>query len=87
MGIPRFASRMRSYGSVSAIGRKGEPRKDQAVVDGPSLAHSLLQQCPGDVDGSGAILPQVHYSKLGEAAVAWLDDLQSYGFSMSVRNA
>lgn len=82
MGIPGFASRIRSHGSVGTIGRKGEPRDDHAIIDGPSLAHSLLQSSEISGRSGGGILPSWSYSALGKAAVAWLDALQEHGFMM-----
>lgn len=83
MGISRFASRIRCHGSVEVIGRKGEPRNDRAIIDGPSLAHALLQQCSEAITVSdGSIAPRYSYLAIGEAAIAWLDDLQEHGFVM-----
>lgn len=83
MGIPSFASRMRGYGAVDVLGRRGEPQNDGAVVDGPSLAHSLIQQTAGALQSNdGAIMPRYSYSALGAAAIAWLRSLEEYGFHM-----
>lgn len=81
MGIAGFASRMRSHGLVNVIGRKGELRKDHAIVDGPSLAHALLQSSSmPTADQERSIAPLFSYSTLGKAAIAWLDTLQEHGF-------
>lgn len=81
MGISRFASRIRDHGSVNVVGRKGESRNDYAIIDGPSLAHSLLGDHP-EQSKDGSIMPLPDYTALGEMAVAWLDNLQEHGSNM-----
>lgn len=81
MGISRFASRIRDHGAVNVISRKEDSRIDHAIVDGPSLAHSLLGDYPESRD-DGSIMPRPNYTALGEAVVAWLDNLQEHGFKM-----
>lgn len=81
MGISRFASRIRDHGSVNVIGRKGESRNDHAIIDGPSLAHSLLGNAPEE-GNDGSVMPRTSYDALGKAALAWLDNLQEHGFEM-----
>lgn len=86
MGIPGFASRIRCHGSTVVIGREGESRNDHAIIDGPSLAHALLQQCSDTVlKNDGGIFPQYSYAAIGKAAVTWLDDLQAHGFVVYVK--
>lgn len=83
MGIPGFASRIRHHGSISTLGRKGEHRGDHAIIDGPSMAHSLLHHAAaGAVKSKGAVMPRHSYSAIGEEAVAWVDTVAEHGFDM-----
>ena len=83
MGIKGFASRIRPYGSMATIGRKGDSCNDRAVIDGPSLAHSLLYQNSEIVaDREGGIFPRFNYGEIGKAAIDWLQTLETYGFAM-----
>lgn len=83
MGIPSFASRMRGYGSVGILSRREDSQTDRAIIDGPSMAHSLLQQTDQAVQSyNGTILPTYSYCALGEAAVTWLKNLEKCGFQV-----
>lgn len=83
MGIPGFASRMRHHGSTAIFGRRRQPQNDHAIIDGPSLAHAILQQpLEGIARDSSSTLPRCDYLALGRAAIAWLDNLEEHGFLM-----
>jgi len=84
MGIPGFASRMQAHGSTQVIGRKGEQCHSQAIIDGPSLAHTLARLVQDRHAHDAGIAPNVSYSEIGEAAVAWLENQESFGFKMCV---
>ncbi len=83
MGIQGLATQLRKYGRYRSILRSEAGAGDRiaAVIDGPSLAHSILRvtTCKLAKDG---IVPLYDYDVLGKAAVAWLDRLRAYGFNM-----
>ena len=87
MGIPRFASRMRHCASIEVIAteeRKSEIPNKLAVIDGPSLAHFIIQsEICGEYDNN-TVLMQCNYAEAGEATIKWLERLQLYGFEMCV---
>lgn len=87
MGIPRFAYRMREYGTVKIIGTQGREdesprRRALAIIDGPSLAHALFHTLRCDEQSTESIATICSYSALGIAAIDWLDNLWSYGFEV-----
>lgn len=53
-----------------------------AVIDGPSLAHSLFNSNKVAERSNIGIATDYSYAALGKAAVDWLDQLQSHGFQM-----
>lgn len=83
MGIPGLASQLHKYGSYISIPQRKIERHQQAVaiIDGPSLAHSLLGQGKFET-GKDGVVPHCDYQAIGRAAIAWLDNLRSYGFDM-----
>lgn len=86
MGIPGFYSRTRRYTHRIEIGRTGEDsraRSKLAIIDGPSLAHFSYYTAQYDSLNHG-LLPAIDYDRVGQAAMAFLDNLISYGFKLSV---
>ena len=89
MGIPRFAYRMQGYARTGVIGQAPEePTKTRvAIIDGPSLAHSVYQTTRSDepigVRAYGGI---VNYSGTAEAVITWLQLLEDHGFKMCVHD-
>ncbi|KAK5169698.1 uncharacterized protein LTR77_005676 [Saxophila tyrrhenica] len=83
MGVPGLASQIHKYGSYTSIPQTKSRRNDRiaAVIDGPSLAHSLYRH--GNYQsGKDGIVAQCDHRAIGKAAVAWLDRLRSYGFEI-----
>ena len=89
MGIPKLYSRIRAYGTTNEIGRARTTSQESqsqshriAIVDGPSLAHFLFEQLPEEDSTDMTIGCLADYAKLGQKAIAWLDNLRSVGFEM-----
>ena len=95
MGIPKFFSRVREYGTTNEIGRRSTTSSANqsqsqshcqstklAIVDGPSLAHFLFEQL--SKEGHADLNAQCfyRYATVGEKAIEWLDNLRSFGFEM-----
>jgi hypothetical protein len=95
MGIPKFFSRVREYGTTNEIGRytttsSASQSQSQshcqstklAIIDGPSLAHFLSEQLTKERPADEKIQCFYRYATLGEKAIKWLDNLRSFGFEM-----
>lgn len=83
MGVPGLASQLHKYGSYVSTTQRKVDREQRAfaTIDGPSLAHSLYRQGKHR-PSKGGVIAQCDYHAIGQAAVAWLDWLRSYGFEM-----
>lgn len=89
MGIPGLASQLHKYGShVSIPQQKANTTTHPvaAVIDGPSLAHSIYRTGKFGL-GSEGIVTHCDYAALGKAAIAWLDRLRSYTYEMYARSS
>lgn len=53
-----------------------------AIIDGPSFAHFLYDKLIKDECANDKIETFYRYAELGEAAIKWLDNLCSLGFTM-----
>jgi hypothetical protein len=82
MGIPGLASQLHKYGKYTSIQQTKAQTGQQtaAIIDGPSLAHSIYHLGKYEVAKDG-IVSQYNYDAIGKAAVAWVDRLRSYGFN------
>lgn len=78
---------MRDHSRTGVIGQSPEdPSKRRvAMIDGPSLAHSVYQTTrSGESIGASAFGGNVHYSVTAEAVARWLQLLGDHGFEMCV---
>lgn len=77
MGIQRFGLRVRDYATRITLGSTDSPANSAiAIIDGPGLAHYIYY---GLCDRASA---PVTYRACVGATIAWLDQLQRYGFKM-----
>ena len=92
MGIPGLSKPLESYAVPTVIGckalgceehRNGQPSR--IVIDGPSFAyciyHRLVREKPERLTAMESI---ASYHELGNGALAFLDELESYGLIMCV---
>lgn len=70
MGIPHLISTLEPYAVHKSIDNS------KVIIDGPSFAYHVLYICRINQ------IAHPGYAQLGEAAVAWLDNLTSHGISM-----
>ena len=93
MGIPKFFSRVREYGTTNEIGRRSTTSSASqsqsqcqstklAIVDGPSLAHFLFEQLSKEEHADLKAQYFYRYATLGEKAIEWFDNLRSFGFEV-----
>ena len=94
MGIPKFYSRMLAYGSNEVVGRrlycqsqdqKSLGRSSIAIIDGPSLAHSVFDELITGEHANEKAKCFYRYEAICRNFITWLDNLCSFGFEMYVR--
>lgn len=78
---------MRKYGCSRVIGRGLAKERTIAVIDGPSLAHSIFNSSDHTQSAGPEFAPHYDYADLGRSAVSWLDTLESHGFEVYARIA
>lgn len=92
MGIPGFYTRIQAYGSNEIIGQRlhdqsQKPAHSQghiAIIDGPSLAHSLFEELIAGEQANEKAECFYRYNTICKNAIIWLDNLRSFGFGMYV---
>lgn len=85
MGIPRLAKQLHAFSEFSALGCKTNgceehPCNKKIIIDGPSLAYHIYR-CGLAVSPSsiGIVDAIPSYDGLGQATLAFLDELQCHG--------
>ncbi|CAK7270853.1 hypothetical protein SEPCBS119000_004300 [Sporothrix epigloea] len=79
MGVPKLLSTLTPYGDRKPLSSA------QAIIDGPALAYHVVSLCMTDPllsVGRNHPLEQCTYGQLGQAAVAWLDELRAQGVTI-----
>jgi len=74
MGIPGLKRLLEPY----ATPRSSKIEPCQAAIDGPALAYHILGLCLRKTLKSSPF-EQPSYELLGQTAVAWLDEVETYG--------
>ncbi|MCJ1277998.1 hypothetical protein MMC21_005812 [Puttea exsequens] len=87
MGVPGLTTALRPYSSSTAVGCKTEnchqhrtqigEKPNTIIIDGPCFAHHIYNILTSQRRASLDNLPS--YKELGDEAIAYLDELQSYG--------
>ena len=90
MGIKGLSKDLESYAIPTTLGckapgcenhRKGQPSR--IVIDGPSFAYCIYQRLVrGKPEWLTAVESIASYHELGTGALAFLDELESYGVVM-----
>jgi hypothetical protein len=74
MGIPHLITHLRPY--ASTIDVKGEA----VVIDGPGFAYHIFHICLGfQPNARNPFEAAPSYQVIGETAIKWLEELESYG--------
>ena len=87
MGIPHLTRHLQPYGE-KIVYPKRESKTDAgpstaAIIDGPALAYHCFYACLArNTRARNALEAMPSYQTLGDAAVTWLDQVESYGFKM-----
>ncbi|KAK5998132.1 hypothetical protein PT974_00504 [Cladobotryum mycophilum] len=66
MGIPHLIATLERYAEYEVL------ENETVVIDGPALAYHILYMCRANAAS------QPSYGLLGQAAIAWLDELQNH---------
>jgi len=90
MGIPRLTTQISPYGE-SVIWRKqvqtAVEHHSDVIIDGPSFAYFIHKLClTTKSKARNALEALPTYPELGEAAVTWLNQIESFGLRMYVAN-
>lgn len=81
MGVPKLLTLLTPYGDRKPLDNA------RVIIDGPALAYHAVNLCLADpvkAAGRNHPLDQPTYGQLGQAAVAWLDELRGRGIQMYV---
>lgn len=81
MGIRGLTSQIQPYGQPITWhkGSNEEPSHD-VIIDGPSFAYYIHHKCLATkTHARNALEAMPTYPELGEAAVAWLENLETFG--------
>lgn len=78
MGIPHLKSYLQPYAENGII------KPCSVTIDGPAFAYHIYGLCTRELGSSP--FEQPSYKLLGETAIAWLEQIANYGFSMYVRS-
>ncbi|CAK7229777.1 hypothetical protein SBRCBS47491_007364 [Sporothrix bragantina] len=73
MGVPKLLSTLTPYGDRKPLDNV------RVIIDGPALAYHAVSLCMADpvmAAGRNHPLEQPTYGQLGQAAIAWLDELR-----------
>jgi len=85
MGIPRLMTQVSPYGE-SVTWHKGDTPpvvKENLIIDGPSFCYFIHHRCLSTKTRARHALEAVPtYPELAEEAIAWLDELETFGFCM-----
>lgn len=73
MGIPHLKRNLEPYAE------RGPIKPCQVTIDGPALAYHILGLCRNGTLKSSPF-EQPSYSRLGDTAIAWLDQIVELGF-------
>jgi len=79
MGIPHLKSYLQPYAENGII------KPCSVTIDGPALAYHIYGLCTRGLGPSP--FEQPSYKLLGETAIAWLQQISNYGFSVWVRSS
>ncbi|CAK7226596.1 hypothetical protein SCUCBS95973_006255 [Sporothrix curviconia] len=74
MGVPKLLSTLTPYGDRKPLDHA------RVIIDGPALAYHAVSLCMADpvmAAGRNHPLEQPTYGQLGQAAIAWLDELRA----------
>ena len=77
MGIPHLITHLRPYAVDTDLNGRG------VIIDGPGFAYHIyhfLLSNSGDTKNPFESLPS--YASIGETALTWLDEVESYGVKM-----
>ncbi|KAL8995272.1 MAG: hypothetical protein Q9169_004945 [Polycauliona sp. 2 TL-2023] len=89
MGIPRFAGHLQPYSINTTLGYKGAcSTSDVAdpprlVIDGPGLAYHIYYRLAHRSNAQGAFDASPSYHRIGQAAVAFLCELEAHHIHLS----
>lgn len=91
MGIPRLTTQISPYGE-SIIWKKQVQRlvehQGDVIIDGPSFAYYIHKLClTTKSNARNALEALPTYPELGEAAVTWLNQIESFGLHMYVAHS
>lgn len=75
MGIPGLMQRMEALASRQVLSKTQDGQSRDAIIDGPSLCYHIYYLCLSSKS-------RPTYANLGQTAVAWLAELETYGFKM-----
>jgi len=91
MGIPRLMTQVSPYSEPVTWHRRhtlskdasSPPEKENIIIDGPSFCYFIHHKCLSTKTHARQALEAVPtYLELAEEAIAWLDELETFGFCM-----
>jgi len=84
MGIPHLTHSLSPYGDKVVLPQNPADNQN-AIIDGPSLAYHVFYVCIARRAGArNALDAAPTYQELGQAAVDWLEQIETYGLKMYV---
>ena len=88
MGIPHLSHQLQPHGVKVVLSRTtttDSAGQFSTIIDGPSLAYHCFHACMSRRSGArNAYEAAPSYRELGEAAVAWLEQIEHYGLRVYV---
>ena len=84
MGIPHLTHSLSPYGDKVVLPQHPASHQN-AIIDGPSLAYHVFSVCIARRTGArNALEATPTYQELGQAAVNWFEQIETYGLKMYV---
>jgi len=93
MGIPRLMTQVSPYGEPVTWHKRDNLSEDpppagreNIIIDGPSFCYFIHHKClSSKIHARHALEAVPSYQELSGAAIAWLDELEMFGFCMYAR--
>lgn len=89
MGIPRFAGHLQHYSVSTTLGHKSAHDNDsdtvdppKFLIDGPGLAYHVYYRLAHRFNALGAFDALPSYDQIGQAAIAFLSELEAHHVQM-----
>ena len=88
MGIPRLTTQISPYGEPVTWTKQEQDatnHQGDVIIDGPSFAYYIHKLCLANKSNARNALEALPtYPELGEAAITWLKQIETFGFRMYV---